>query len=304
MSAVILYHTGKASYKQTEKRYYDPWSSHIWLCLEQIRKWNPSLPIYMIVDDVNSVPNKEKFDALKIVVEPIDQLTPRYDVLSLDYLIDDPNPTPRACAFRYFYIEAVIKKHGLKNVFTFDNDVLVFCDLDSVGKKLSALYRNGITSESMAAFILGMMFIRDYESFSFINDKFWEALNGKGKLLTDMFIWKMIADELGTEHISKLPSWIAGGHGYSELHKVIGGIFDPSSIGQHLLGCDNGNRLGCLFPHHVIHQLLANNPRRWQFVTNTDEYGRKQYFVKDNSSGNLTKILSIHVHCKKLSELM
>lgn len=304
MSSVILYHTGKASYKQTEKRYYDPWTSHIWLCLEQIRKWNPSLPIYMIVDDVDSIPDKEKFQTLNITIELLKDLTPRYDVHSLDYLIDDPNPTPRACAFRYFYIEQVIKKYGLNNVFTFDNDVLVFCDFEAVGKKLSAIYRNAITSESMAAFILGMMFIRDYASLAAINDKFWEALNDKGKYLTDMFIWKMVGDEMGTEYLAKLPSWVAGGHGYSEMHKVIGGIFDPSSIGQHLLGCDNGNPPGCLFPHHVIHQMLAQNPSKWSFVSSVDEANRKQYFVRDNISNSLTKIFSIHVHCKRLSNLM
>jgi len=259
----------------------------------------------MITDDVDSVPNKERFAELNVNVELLKDLSPRYDLHSLDYFANDFNPTPRSCAFRYFYIEEVIKKHNLTNVFTFDNDVLLFCELNSIENKLASIYKTAITAEAANAFILGMMFIRDYESLVEINDAFWKMMRDeKGKLLTDMFIWMHVANQIGFSKLNRLPSWVSGGGGYSDLHKIVGGIFDPSSIGQHLLGCDNGNPPGCLFPHHTIHQMIAKEPSRWAFVSNTDDVGRKQYYVKDKSNDTLTKILSIHVHCKRLSDLM
>jgi hypothetical protein len=305
MSSVVLYHTGKASYNPKEQKYYDPWESHIWLCLQQIRRWNPTISVYMITDDIDSIPNKERFAELNVHVELLKDLTPRYNIHSLDYFINDFNPTPRSCAFRYFYIEEVIKKHKLTNVFTFDNDVLLFCELATIENKLSSIYKVGITSEATNAFILGMMFIKDYESLVEINDAFWKTMNDEqGKLLTDMYIWMNVSHELGSSKLTKLPSWVSGGDGYSDMHKIVGGIFDPSSIGQHLLGCDNGNPAGCLFPHHVIHQRLSQEPNRWKFISDNDEKERKQYFVYDNLTKSKTKILSIHVHCKRLLELM
>ena len=117
--------------------------------------------------------------------------------------------------------------------------------------------------------------------------------------LLDMSLWNMVYSKQGQSYVGVLPTWCDGL--FSENSDLIGGIFDPSSIGQFLLGCDNGNPPGTLFPHHYIHNRLRENI--YDFHTHYDE--SKKYltvFNKQNSTHH--KILSIHVHNKKLKLLM
>ena len=51
MSNIVLFQTGNKSRDPKTGTYYNPWENHIWLCIEQIRKWNPEINIYMITDD-------------------------------------------------------------------------------------------------------------------------------------------------------------------------------------------------------------------------------------------------------------
>lgn len=301
MANVVLYQTGSKSRNPRTGEYYDAWQSHIWLCIEQIRKWNPSIPIYMITDD-HEILNRDLFQKYNVVHELIEGLTPRYDVLSTSYFKDDVNPSARACGLRPFYIEAVIRKHDLRDVFTFDNDVLVYCDLNAIGSTLSSLYaRTALTPDSKQRMVLGMCYVKDSKSMLEITDDIWSLMNSeRGRWLLDMELWSIIGREKGSEFVDTLPIWIDGE--FSNHLKEIDGIFDPSSIGQHLLGCDNGNPPGSLFPHHYIHNRLREGSFR--FVQQFDAQRRKYIGVLDMKTGRITKVLSIHVHCKKLSALM
>jgi hypothetical protein len=71
---------------------------------------------------------------------------------------------------RPFYIEEVMKKHNLTNTFSFDNDVMIYCNLDEIAEKLSRVYaRTAMTAEHENALIFGMVYIRDYKALIDIN---------------------------------------------------------------------------------------------------------------------------------------
>lgn len=301
MANVILYQTGSKSRNPRTGEYYDAWESHIWLCIEQVRKWNPTIPIYMITDK-HEIAKSELFEKYNIKHELIDNLQSRYDILSNSYFKEDINPSARACGIRPFYIEAVMQKYGLTDVFTFDNDVLVYCDLNEIGSMLSALYkRTAVTPDSKEKMVLGMCYLKDSDSMKEIVDNIWSLMNSeRGRWLLDMDLWSIINREQGKEFVDTLPIWVDGE--FSQNLQTIGGVFDPSSIGQHLLGCDNGNPPGCLFPHHYIHNRLREG--RYKFIQQFDAQRRKYIAVLDTTNGSVTKVMSIHVHCKKLKDLM
>jgi hypothetical protein len=300
MTNVILYQTGNKSRDPKSGKYYDPWGSHIWLCIEQLRKWNTEIDIYMITDDCE-IHCEDNFLKYNIKREFIHNLKTKYDIEKIPYFNSSINPSERACGLRPFYIESVMQKYNLKNTFSFDNDVLVYCDLNEISNKLENLYKRvAITASSEDLMVLGMCYIKDHQSFSDIIDILWDLMNKEiGCNLLDMALWSLIYQQKGKEYVNTLPTW--GDGLFSDSNEIIGGIFDPSSIGQFLLGCDNGNPPGTLFGHHYIHNRLKEN--NYEFKVNYED--SKKYltvFNKENSIDH--KILSIHVHNKKLKLLM
>ena len=302
-SSMVLFQIGSKSYDPKTKGYYNSWENHIWTSLEQARKWSPNTKIVVVLDDEN-VYGKENFERLNIQWERIDSLQPRYDVDSIGYWDGDADPMWRACGMRPFYIEAVMKKHGLVNTFTFDNDVMIYCNLDEMAKRLSRLYyRTAMTAENESAMIFGMVYVRNADSMVEINDKFWEIMNRKestGQNSIDMFLWKQVQLEMGESYVAILPIWPEGS--MSKFNEAIGGIFDPSSIGQHLGGCNNGNPKGTIFNHQYIGRMLATG--RWMFATNHTEDGKRYFLIHDKQTGKNTKIMSIHVHGKGLKNFV
>jgi len=298
MSSIVLFQTGNKSRDPKTGKYYDPWENHIWLCIEQIRKWNPDINIYMITDNCE-VFDENLFTKYNVKREFISDLEVRYDVQNLSYFDSSINPSERACGLRPFYIESVIRKYNLKNVFSFDNDVLIYCDLEKISPLLDNIYqRSALTPDSKEKMVLGMCYIKDKETFSEIIDLLWEYMNKIPNLL-DMNLWNMVYANHGQSYVGVLPTWCDGL--FSDNSDLLGGIFDPSSIGQFLLGCDNGNPPGTFFPHHYIHNRLREN--NYEFQTH-DDNSKKYISVFNKKTSTNHKILSIHVHNKKLKLLM
>jgi hypothetical protein len=299
MSNVVLFQTGSKSRDPKTGTYYNPWENHIWLCIEQIRKWNPEINIYMITDDCEV--DESYFSKYNVIHEFVSDLNTKYDVKNLSYFDSSINPSERACGLRPFYIESVIRKYNLKNIFTFDNDVLIYCNLEEISNILENLYeRTGLTPDSKEKMVLGMCYIKDTNSMSDIIDILWKYMNQEnGSKLLDMDLWNFVYLENGSSHVGILPTW--GDGLFSENSDILGGIFDPSSIGQFLLGCDNGNPPGTFFPHHYIHNRLRE--RNYEFCVNYDD-SRKYISVLNKKDSTQHKVLSIHVHNKKLKLLM
>ena len=299
MSNIVLFQTGNKSRDPKTGTYYNPWENHIWLCIEQIRKWNPEINIYMITDDCEV--DEQDFIRYNVIHEFVSDLKTSYDVENLSYFNSSINPSERACGLRPFYIESVIRKYNLKNIFTFDNDVLIYCDLEKISNILENLYqRTGLTPDSKEKMVLGMCYIKDKNYISDITDILWKYMNQEnGSRLLDMDLWNFVYIEKGSSHVGILPTW--GDGLFSENSDIIGGIFDPSSIGQFLLGCDNGNPPGTFFPHHYIHNRLREN--NYEFTFNYDD-SRKYVSVFNKNTSMSHKVLSIHVHNKKLKLLM
>lgn len=293
--SIILYQNGAISLNHATKETYDPWTTHIWDCVLQIRRWNPEIPIYMITGE-HDVSEEHNFNEYNITRFFLKDLNPRYDLNSVDYA--HKSQESKSWLMRNFYIEALMKKLQLKDVFTFDNDVLVFTELDKIAKVCSEIY-NGIslTRESEMNVIFGMCYIKDENYISLANDFFWKVIKTEqGRGLMDMELWNIIS-RTNPNFVQNFPLWVD-----SEYQNLLGGIFDPISIGQFLGGTHAGLGPGHTQRHHLIHQRLLEG--NWIFRKESDEKNRYQYFIVDKRDGTKTKILSIHVHSKNLKMFM
>lgn len=295
-ASVVLYQYGSKCIHPKTKEEYDPWTGHIWDSIEQLRKWNPDIPVYMITGDheISDFHNFEKFSVTRFV---LGDLEVRHDLDKTQYA--HTSQDSKSWLMRNFYIESLMKKLNLENVFTFDNDVLVFSDLREVAKKCAGLYQNiAVTRESEHNVIFGMCYIKSPDSISSVNNDFWNIINTeRGRGLMDMELWNVVMRMRGSSSVSNFPLWVD-----SPEQNTLGGIFDPISIGQFLNGTHWGMGPGMLQQHHFMHQRLAEG--KWNFIKESIDESKPYYSVIDTATGEKTKILSIHVHSKLMRNLM
>lgn len=296
MPNVILYQYGEKSSHPVTHQLYDPWTNHIWTSISQIRKWNPLINIYMITGD-HDISETENFEKLNVIRYKTTELLTDYDIDKTEYAHDSQES--RSWLERNFYIESLIRKLDLTDIFTFDNDVLIFEEFDKLAPICSRVFNNvSLTRESDRNVIFGMCYIKNLNAISQTNKHFWNLIQTpQGKNLMDMELWDVISRIYGKDLVDFLPTWPD-----SENFLPLDGIFDPISIGQFFNGTHHGGSGGLLQAHHHIHQKLSTG--NWNFVYEYDNVGRKFYSVVDKNRTMKVKIFSIHVHSKKLLEII
>lgn len=307
MSCILLYQSGTHCFDPKSRQMYDPWTNHIWKSIEQIRIWNPNIPIYFLCDvSIEGIPCNENFARYSVNHVHTDTLEPEEVHQKLSGYFSDPNhqttsnPLWRTSLMRFFFIEKLMCKMRLANVITFDNDVMVYTDLNHVSEVCANRYPHiAITKMNENELVCGMMWIPDLNSMSVLNKMLLSlAENPQNATTSEMVLLNSVRQET-TDLISILPIWFMGSD--SENNDAFGGIFDPGTLGQYMVGCHNGSPPGTIMMHHSLGIRL--NTRNYSIVARSDE-GRKYFCVKDKRNETCVKINSIHVHNKKMEGLM
>lgn len=306
MSAIILFQQGDKCLNPQTNTYYEPWESHIYDCLSQCRKWNKKVPLYVILDSEYK-PNAEFIEDLNVTIVDTSSLVLSRNLDSLsDYYKNDRNPLWRSSLIRFFYIEQLMKDEKLDNVFTFDNDVLVYSDLEDLCDIFVKNYQNcAITRISDDGIVCGMTWFKNIESISRLNDKLIEfnRLDEFSKL-SETTLLHNIHIRSENDLIELLPIWYSGSN--SNGIDDFKGFFDPGTFGQFLGGCHSGSPPGHIMLHHLLGKEIKNfvETREFEMVKNIDKFGRYYFSMKSNFDSREYKIHSIHVHSKKLKQFM
>jgi hypothetical protein len=304
MSSIVLYHSGKGSVDPKTNQFYDPWRNHIWDTIEQIRLWNPLIPCYFIVDeDKNEIPDSFKFEKYTIEYIHSDSLPLTKEVKEMNwYFADSSNPLWERAFIRFFYIESLIKDKRLESVFTFDNDVLVYCDLNLIGEKCKSLYQSAaITRADKREMVCGMMWIKDVNAIQSINKEMIDIVKIKeNNRLTEMILLHKVWENKGNSVLADFPIWFMGD--YSDNNTELGGIFDPCTISQYMDGTHNGSPPGTIITHHELAPRIAT--RLYKIVYENDFVGRKFFSVLNTKTQTKHKINSLHMHSKRMKEFM
>lgn len=306
MSAIVLFHQANKSMDPKTGMFYDPWTSYIFDTLDQIRIWNPTIPIHFVVN-ADEVPPLTEFSRRGVNFIPAASLRIERDIEVIsDYFKSDPNPLWRSSFMRFFYIEQVIRDYGIHGAFTFDNDVLVYSDLSDINRVFSATYsNNAITRVDQNGLICGMMWFRDSNSIGMLNDSLIEAVQfPQNRKLTECnllnVVWKLFGDYL----LGNIPIWFDGT--YSDGCSQLKGFFDPCTIGQYLGGCHNGSPKYSIMMHHEIGprlmQVLKSGTHTIQRMQDSNEKG--YYAFVSNLTSETIKLHSLHIHSKKMKEFM
>ena len=306
MSSVILFQQGDRCLDPKTNTYFDPWESHIYDCVKQIRIWNSDLQLYMIVDSDFNPPNYF-INEYNVTIVKTESLKLDRDIESTsDYFLNDKNPLWRSSFVRFFYIEQLIKNENLTNIFTFDNDVLVYTNLSDLSNKMKKNFTNAsITRISDDGVVCGMLWLKNVESIKILNDSLLElySIPGNNKL-SETILLDQVCRIYGNEVLDTLPIWYEGK--LSSKLEEFDGFFDPGTIGQYLGGCHNGSPRGHIMTHHSLgpELLKFRGNKSNQILMKIDDHNRYFIAFKDAMTQKEFKLNSLHVHSKNLKEFM
>lgn len=274
---------------------------------KQIRVFNPKIVIYFITD--KNLLNDLLFEKYEVIAlnkdlfysNKIKQFAEVYNYPSDHFWT--------ITVTRLIYIENFLKRYQLIDVYYFENDVLLYYDLENYHKEFQNLYKYmAITPGGSDRNMTGFMFVKNWEALSTMTQFFIEMLKMhsleilKEKYKTDMIhemsLMKIYEKEKGSEYLDHLPILPFGEH--ANNCDIFNSIFDPASWGQFVGGtpcAEPGTKPG----DHYIGQLLVDNPD-YTVIWKKDNENRKiPYFKYDN---NEIKINNLHIHSKNLDKYM
>lgn len=219
----------------------------------------------------------------------------------------------RFASERFFYVEYVIKRYGLDDVFHLENDNLLYVDLGSLLPIFRDNYRGiGATFDNDDRCIPGFLYIKGVEPISKLNHLFatlaHAGLNDMQVLAQFKKTYPDFADNLPIvpDSYNRLYQLInakrektSQAENYSKNIKFFDSIFDAAAIGQYLGGVDPihpNSRPG------FINESCLFNPSHFTYEWRRDSLGRKIPFAK--IGGQYHRINNLHIHCKDLKRFM
>jgi len=268
----------------------------------QLRLFNPLTPIYFITD--SGLMDSPLFNRYKI--EPINKdLYYSESINCFNVLYGrGENDFWTITATRLIYIANFMHEQNIKNVFHFENDVLLYFNLKDYEKIFYRLYnRLAVTIGGPDKVMTGFMFIKNFWSLHhmtnfFINLLMNNKLNELKKIygmdmVNEMTLMRVYRDEY-PGFMRLLPILPFGE--FAENYEDFESIFDPASWGQFVGGTPSEGP-GAKPEDHYIGQLLRQHTE-FDVIWKHNKYGKIPYFKYDS---NEVKINNLHIHSKNLN---
>jgi hypothetical protein len=215
----------------------------------------------------------------------------------------------RFASERFFYLEEIVIKFDLKNVFHFENDVLIYNEIQLIEH---ILLQNNIaaaaTFDNDERCIPGYVFFSDHYLLSELTEYFlkinsnqndMELLSNFSRINKKFKHFPVIPDFYTDNLISKNGKTSNFEYKYSEGYKLFNSIFDAAALGQFLGGVDprNGN-----IKSHFINESAIYQVSNFQFKWIKDDKGRNCPFAI--YKGKVIKINNLHIHSKRLIDFI
>ncbi len=273
---------------------------------KQIRMFNPTLNVHFITDEKYLqdpvfarhniiVVNKDNYYSNKI--KAIEELyaRPSFDFWTITMT-------------RLIYIENYIMVNHLVNVYHFENDILLYYDLETLHSIFIDTYKHGaITTGGPDKSMTGFMYIKNYIVLARLTYFFEIVLEKHGvkgvknlfklDMVNEMTLIKAYQTKI-SDSIENLPS-IPFGENSKNFDKF-NSIFDPASWGQYVGGTTD-KIPGAKPKDHYIGQLLIENPD-YTVIWKLDNENRKIPYFKYGE--NEVKINNLHIHSKELHKYL
>ena len=285
------------------------WVEYLNTSINQVKKFNPDIDIYLISD-------KDSF--LKVTNKDVKLID--YEKLNKSFehikFIENHQLSQGFWQFaseRFFYIQNFILDTGMKNIIHLESDIMIYCNLQEQFNKFIQLSKKetsiGATFDSDNRCIPGIVFIKgsmtnllntfNIELKNRLNDM--QAISQfRKKYPNNCIALPIITPEYHNEYglrslINETPE---NPNIYFEHSDYFDSIFDAASLGQFLGGID---------PIHLnngsgfINETCIFNPSML-FISWEQDNNNKFYLPYIKHRNRKYKINNLHIHCKRLKD--
>lgn len=263
--------------------------------LEKIRQENPNEDILFIS---NTKP--EYFDALKITWVPQNSVgngsfLRQFNRLSWFNRHGTPNtsyPSPegfwhKTCE-RIFYIIEFCRQNNLKQIWHFENDVLIYENLQKFQTTLNHAYA---VEMSQSQTTLAISYFPSFKELEELGIFFIEAMQ-RG----ESFLQQKVNDHISEMSLLTLALY----SGVIRSFPIFPGdefVFDPGSYGQFLGGTNNFHGPGFIDNKHFVGRSIERNKISIKKIDS-------KFYVIDNEKNITSKLFNLHIHSKKLENFI
>ena len=253
----------------------------------QIRLFNPDITIYFLTDWEHL--NNEvftKYNVLPVLKDTyhsdkIIELESVYNHKSYDFWT--------ITMTRLIYIENFLQAYKLKNVYHFENDVLLYYDLRLYHRLFTNLYKTlSITTGGPDKSMTGFLFIKTWRALAAMTQFFIDILHKHGVKGTMLMYGMDMVNEMtlmraygrDKPYLSNLPILPYGE--FSNYYDRFDSVFDPASWGQFVGGTTNGIPGAKPKDHYIGQELLAHP--EYTVIWKPDIQNRNIPYFKYNGS--------------------
>jgi hypothetical protein len=282
--------------------------AHMEYCIKQYRTFNDA-DLYILTDRAN-IPHLQRY------VQEYDRIIP---IAIEDYSSDKilrfnalynygAKEYWNVVVTRLMYLENFLRERDMRYVCHFENDVLLYFNIEQYAHVFRQLYKGlAVTPLTARHSTTGFMYIDNYKALEHMTDFFIETLTEfgiagtiercKDNMVNEMVLMKLYYDVKSEGRMEHLPILPFGEH--SENLDRFGGIFDSVSYGQSISGAREGGPPMKLQGHYVGALLLAHPEYKIDWKV---ENGLRLPYL--NCDGNLVKMNSLHIHSKNMRPCM
>ena len=282
--------------------------------LFQFRKINKNYDVVFLTNRVNI--NNEIFITNNIKTYPIEDLTTnRINDFIIKFGNGDVNTINKnieygsadywcVAAIRLFYLYEYMNKMNLNKVFHFENDIMIYEELDSIFNiiKSNNLYQDkiAITRGTNNKIMTGFVYIDNKEVLDHLLEQITNYLINKDNLYTYGIDH---INEMGLLHVYQINNPdklvnlpILPKNEMFEEFELFNSIFDPATYGQYLDGTPSTPGESILPDSIIANEININNNFKIEFEV--IEGLRFPFIITDIGK---FKINSLHIHSKRLN---
>tara|TARA_R110002020_G_scaffold369940_1_gene581710 strand:- start:288 stop:1256 length:969 start_codon:yes stop_codon:yes gene_type:complete len=317
---VVLFHLGTERDRQVHRI-----PMHIKYCIGQILHTNPELKIYFLTNLNIGGPTGD--DRVQMIS------TDQFTIPNISNYFKEEKDVMNKLLFqtslyRLFYLEKFLKKYNIEDVIHFDNDVLLYSNLQKY-KDTFKQFNFLITSHFKEEYVFGFSYIKNYKALTIINQELAQLANLDRKKLEalighhcphEMRLIAYINKKYNNKLIDLLPGVPTEEGSYN--FELFNACFDPSTYGKHVGGSheftpDNKEFVktkkwkGTEAHHSVGKQLITNkvqidfrNKAAEQLLSTSSGVARRMSDPYITSEGKEYDVINLHIHTKKLEDFI
>jgi hypothetical protein len=297
----------------------DALPSYLEDCLEQLRIFNPSIDIVILCNRANL--DNETLKKYNIGSYPVEDLhtdnTNRFIGLfgrgnvnsHLGSIAYGSGDYWCVTATRLFYLHEYVRRFNISDFFHFENDVLIYEDLNILINKFKTLYSDkiAITRGGYNKVMTGFSYISSSDVLGYVLDYMCKTLSSNVHLLPSKYNIDMV-NEMALLHIFQIdnPSIMCNlpilpSGSYSENFQNFESVFDPASYGQ-FVGGTPGNAISGVIkpPDHYIGQEMRTDLSMNVVFKELNGLKIPYLLYRDN----VIKINNLHIHSKELKKYL